>query len=85
VIDAASLEASYEFYFGKRKPMPDTREQAIVFTMRVLERASDWQDGQDALANSSFADWLEATGDALAEAQSIIREAEERLGARLPY
>jgi hypothetical protein len=63
------------------------REQAIRFVMGVLRHASDWQEGQHALADHPrFGPWLEASGyDALAEAQSIIREAEERLGDALPY
>ena len=66
-------------------PNRSTREAAIRFTMGVLCRASDWQEGQHALADHGrFGPWLEATGDALAEAQSIIREAEERLGDKLP-
>lgn len=62
------------------------RVAAIRFVMGVLRNASDWQEGQHALANHPrFGPWLEASGDALAEAQSIIREAETRLGDALPY
>ena len=68
-----------------------TREQAIRFTMGVLRNATDWQEGQHALADSDrFGPWVEeqARGDALeavSVCQSIIREAEERLGDALPY
>jgi hypothetical protein len=62
------------------------REKAIRYTMSVLRNARDWQDGQDALANHPrFGPWLEIGGDPLAEAQSVIHEAEERLGDKLPY
>lgn len=62
----------------------NTRESAIRFTMSVLRRAKDWQEGQDALSNHPrFGSWLGEDG--IAEAQSIIREAEERLGDELPY
>lgn len=64
----------------------DIQEAAIRFTMGVLRRASDWQDGQDALANHpKFGPWLEESGNELADAQAIIREAEDRLGDDLPY
>ena len=64
----------------------DMREGAIRFCMGVLRRARDWQDGQDALSNhKAYGPWLEAGGDPVADAQSIIREAEERLGDALPY
>jgi hypothetical protein len=65
----------------------DLREQAVRFTMGVLRHATDWQDGQFALAKEDrfsplfFGDDL---GD-LTTVQSIIREAEERLGDDLPY
>jgi hypothetical protein len=64
----------------------DMREAAIRFAMGVLRRASDWQDGQHALGDHDrFGPWLEKSGDPLAEAQSIVRQAEERLGDQLPY
>lgn len=64
------------------------RESAVSFTTDVLRVASDWQEGQDALANHRlFGPWLTETfgDDALVEVQSIIREAESRLGNDLPY
>jgi hypothetical protein len=67
-------------------PNRSTREAAIRFVMGVLRVATDWQDGQHALADHErFGPWLEASGDPLAEAQAIIREAETRLGDALPY
>lgn len=66
----------------------DIRENAIRFTMGVLRRARDWQDGEDALANHPvYGPWLAAGSDDpfISEAQSIIREAEDRLGDALPY
>ena len=61
----------------------DIREKAIRYTMGVLRHARDWQEGEHALANHDvFGPWL---GDDIAEAQSIIREAEERLGDDVPY
>lgn len=64
----------------------DIEERAIRFTMDVLRRARDWQEGQHALANhAEFGPWLDRDGEAITEAQSIIRQAEERLGADLPY
>lgn len=67
-------------------PNRGTRAAAIRFVMGVLRNARDWQEGQHALADHPrFGPWLEATGDALAETQAIIREAESRLGDDLPY
>lgn len=63
------------------------REDAIRYTVRVLRRASDWQEGQTALYDhDEFGPWLrEQDPDGPAPAQSIIREAEERLGDEVPY
>lgn len=64
------------------------RERAIRYTMGVLRTARDWQEGQHALADhSQFGPWLNrlAGDDSISVAQSIIREAEERLGDELPY
>lgn len=67
-------------------PMDDIREQAIRFTMSVLHRATDWQEGQDALANHDrFGPWLAKSADPIGDSQDIIRAAEDRLGASLPY
>ena len=67
----------------------DIREDAIRYTMTVLRSATDWQEGQHALANHpKFGPWLNVEDDSLGgleEAQSIIHEAEERLGDELPY
>lgn len=65
----------------------DIREQAVRYTAGVLRYASDWQEGQHALAQEDrFAPlWCGDDLADLAEAQSIIREAEERLGDELPY
>lgn len=68
--------------------MTEIRERAVRFTMGILRRAKDWQEGEDALANhDEFGPWLAAGSDDpfISEAQSIIREAEERLGDDLPY
>jgi hypothetical protein len=63
------------------------RERAIRFAMDVLRAATDWEEGQHALAdNDEFGPWLERDyGDSLDEVQAIIREAEKRLGVDLPY
>jgi hypothetical protein len=62
------------------------REDAIRFTMGVLRNASDWQEGQTALGeHDRFGPWLEEGSDPVADAQSIIRDAEEHLGDALPY
>jgi len=66
--------------------MSNIREDAVNFTMGVLRRATDWQEGQDALSNHDrFGSWLDEGGDPIAACQSIIREAEERLGDDVPY
>jgi hypothetical protein len=49
------------------------REDAICFTIGVLRYAKDWQEGQHALADHDrFGPWLQAFGDEIIEAQSII-------------
>jgi|tagenome__1003787_1003787.scaffolds.fasta_scaffold19311722_2 hypothetical protein len=55
--------------------------------MGVLRNATDWQEGEHALFDHDrFGDWLRAFGDDdIAEAQSIIRDAEGRLGDDVPY
>jgi hypothetical protein len=62
-----------------------TREDAARFTMNVLRNASDWQMAQHALADEPRFEHLFYEDDELNLAQSIIRDAEERLGNRLPY
>lgn len=60
-----------------------TREAAIRFAMREIVRSTDWQEVENALANDTvFGPWL--SGDATLPAQSIIREAEDRLGDQIP-
>ena len=67
------------------------REFAVQYVMTVLRSAKDWQEGQHALADHpTIGPWIRGTApdeemDQLAKAQSIIREAEERLGDALPY
>jgi len=57
-----------------------TREFAVGFAVSILRRADDWQDAQHAMADHPrIGPWLEASGDPIAAAQSIIREAEQRL------
>ena len=64
----------------------DTRERAVRFAMGVLRTAKDWQEAQHALADhAEFGPWIAAQGNEIADCQAIIREAEERLGADLPY
>jgi hypothetical protein len=66
-------------------------DRMVRFTMGVLRNASDWQEGQDALANhQAFGPYLrdlygDDDGAIITEMQNIIREAEERLGEALPY
>jgi hypothetical protein len=60
--------------------------RAINFAMSVLRTANDWQDGEHALADHDvFGPWIEESGNAIAEAQRIIRKAEAKLGDQLPY
>lgn len=66
----------------------DMREKAIRYAVGILRHATDWQEGQTALGDhDEFRPWLEAEDgdDGIMAAQSIIREAEERLGNDLPY
>ena len=63
------------------------REKAVNYSMGIIMRSTDWQEVQHALADhDSFGPWLSDTyGDAdVSECQSIINEAEERLGDRMP-
>lgn len=56
------------------------REDAITFAARVLTDAKDWQEAEHALADHAvFGPHLEIGGNPVGEAQSIIREAEQRL------
>lgn len=64
------------------------REFAVDFVIGVLRKAEDWQEGQHALADHpTIGPWLRGAygSDVLVETQSIIREAEGRLGSDLPY
>ena len=67
------------------------RDNAVRYVSGVLRNASDWQEGERALANHpTYGPWLktEAGNDDMAIhalAQSIIRDAEQMLGNRLPY
>jgi hypothetical protein len=64
------------------------RNEAVTYAMSVLRTADDWQEAQHALANhSTVGPWLnEYFGDyVVSGVQSIIREAEEKLGVNLPY
>ena len=66
----------------------DMRERAVRNVMEVLRHASDWQEGQNWLSeNDYFHAWIEeeAPDNELSLCQSIVHEAEERLGAELPY
>lgn len=63
-----------------------TREDAVAFAASVIRRSTDWQQVQDAMANNDrIRAWLDAEeGGELSAYQSVIREAEERLGDKLP-
>jgi hypothetical protein len=67
-----------------------TRDDAVSFAMSIIKRSKDWQEVQDAMANNApVRAWLEgeAGGDdqaVISVAQSVIHEAEERLGDKLP-
>lgn len=66
-------------------------DMMVRYTVGVLRHATDWQEGQDALANHpSYGPYLRGLygdddGAIITEMQNIIREAEERLGDDLPY
>lgn len=61
------------------------RTTAVRFAESVIMRSTDWQQVEDALANDDrFGAWLDASGEPMQLAQSIIREAEERLGNKAP-
>jgi hypothetical protein len=63
-------------------------EQGVRYAMTVLVKAKDWQEAQHALIeHDRIGPWLLGVhgDDAVEEIQSIIHEAEERLGDRLPY
>lgn len=67
-----------------------TRPYVVEFAMSVCRHSTDWQQVQDAMVNNSrIRDWLEAEAggddmEILSIAQSVIHEAEERLGDKLP-
>lgn len=61
------------------------RELAVRYAMGEIRRSTDWQEVQEAMANhDEIRPWLDETGDPVGLAQSIIREAEGRLGDDLP-
>ncbi len=68
--------------------LEDMREQAVEFAKSVILRSNDWQQVADALANSRFHDWIMAQADdeldSVVICQSIILQAENALGDRLP-
>lgn len=58
--------------------------RAVSFAMDKILHSTGWQQVQDLLSNhDEFGPWLEHE-HGMAEAQAIIRQAEERLGNRLP-
>jgi hypothetical protein len=69
-----------------------TRSMATVFAMNTIlhKSVTDWQEVQEALANNEkIHAWLENETSAdemamIALSQSVIREAEERLGDKMP-
>jgi hypothetical protein len=66
-------------------------DDAVRAVAHVLRKAKDWQDGQDYLSNHEiYGPWLRYLFDdedegIITEMQSIIREAEQRIGDALPY
>lgn len=69
---------------------PFTRKSAVRTTMAAILRNGNRQEVQDALRNDAWmVTWVywNGGGDEVSEIhvyESIIREAEDRLGARLP-
>jgi hypothetical protein len=62
------------------------RDSAVRYAMNILRTAKDWQEAQTALGDHDiFGAWLDEMDAPISEAQSIIREAEERLGNDIPY
>ena len=63
------------------------RDRAVSFAESVIMRATDWQEVQHALGDhDEFGPWLdrEYGDDAISAAQSIINDAENRLGDKMP-
>lgn len=66
-------------------PNRNIRTAAITFAMGIIMRSTDWQEVQDALSNhDKFGPWLRTQGDEAGDYQSIIRDAEDRLGDKVP-
>lgn len=71
--------------------MTDMTSRAVDYVAGVLRQATDWQEGQHALADhAEFGPWIEREcgGDELAQlamCQGIIGKAEEKIGDKLPY
>ena len=67
-----------------------TREDAVEFAMAMMPDVRDWQEIQHAMADDDrIAAWVEAEagGDLhaiIGVCQSVISEAEERMGNALP-
>ena len=69
---------------------PATREDAVDFAVGAIMRSKDWQDVQNEMANDDrVRAWVdqESGGNddaSLSVCQSVISEAEERLGDEMP-
>lgn len=70
--------------------MPTTREDAVRFAMAEIQRSTDWQEVQHAMADDSrIRAWAVAEaggedGDLVSVSHSVISEAETRLGSKVP-
>lgn len=61
---------------------PDIKARALAFTKAAILRSTDWQEVENALSNhDEYSAWL---GDDSSAYQSLIREAEEALGDKIP-
>lgn len=63
---------------------------AVRFAEQIIQRATDWEDAQHALAEHQVhGPWIRSIAldgmDCCKIAQEIISEAEENLGDRVPY
>ena len=64
------------------------REFAVAYAASILRHADDWQEAQHAIADHpTIGPWVRGVygRDSHAEIQGIIRDAEDILGADLPY